>query len=64
MTFMALGVCGLLVLVSGAYHRPDPPSEVSKPVGPSHALPVWMFVLAPVLAFLVVFLMILVAPIG
>jgi hypothetical protein len=63
-TLMALGVFGLLVLIAGAYHRPDPPAAEVEAPAPSHAPPGWLFVLVTVLGLLFAFLMILNAPEG
>ena len=45
-TLLALGVFGLLVVIAGAYHHPDPPAAVGEPPVPAHAPPVWVFVLS------------------
>lgn len=63
-TFVALGIFGLFVVIAGAYHHPEPTDAPAEPAPPSHAPPIWVFVLISVLAVLTVLAMIIAAPIG
>jgi hypothetical protein len=62
LTFLALGVLGLIVVATGAYHALDPP-DPAQPTGPGErAPPWWVFVLIPTAAVVLTLLVIWAAP--
>jgi hypothetical protein len=67
LTFVALGIVGLIVVVTGAYHALDlpAPADGTEPPGPKpgeFAPPWWLFVLLPAAVILLTLLTLWLAP--